>query len=357
MTFTKKNQHHFRILEFGKHNIRFHKYKTYFLKLIVVLIISLLSSCTNDDDEILLAPAPQPSLALTITTQTEEDQMGDFANNAMAIFGGKVWSVGGSNSYGGIGTHNTWTSTNGINWVTVTGPFPDFIQGHTLTTFNSQLWLIGGENSAGDPLSTIWHYDGTTWSSLPAPFGNIGHHHSSVLFDGKMYVIGGSLDTLNSIVWSTTNGTDWVEETSNAAFSGRVYHEAVVFNDAIYIIGGEDVAPNRLNDVWTSTNGSVWTQVTTLPAPPETEIFSERNKFTATVYNDKVWVIGGETTTGYANDIWYSSDMINWHKYTSAFTLNGLHEHAALLYSSELWLFGGNISTGETGKIMSLKEI
>ena len=327
---------------------------TQFLKLALIIATISLSSCSKDDDNIDdkgITPSPVSTIDLKITTKTEEDQMGAFADNAMALFDGKVWSIGGDNSYGGTGTHNTWTSTNGINWVSVAGPFPDFIKGHTLTTFNDQLWLIGGENSTGDPLSTIWHYDGTTWASLPAPFGNIGHHHSTVILDSKMYVIGASLTTFNTLVWSTTNGIDWVEETPNAPFSGRVYHEAVAFDGFIYIIGGEDVIPSRLNDIWRSSDGVNWTQVTTVST-----IFSERNKFTATLYNDKVWVIAGEGDSSIHGDIWYSSDMINWTEYEDIEGDGGIHSHSTLLYNDALWVFGGYEVSGATGRIVEIKE-
>jgi len=330
--------------------------RTQFLKLLVVLAVIGFSSCSTDDatNE---RPGPEPEMSLTFNMETAQDQMGDFSDNAMTLYTGQVWSFGGENDYvpmDGL-TDGLWNSTNAENWATVptSGLTAEGRRAHTLTNFNGKLYIIGGENATGTHLNDVWSSDdGITWtySAELSSFGIITAHQT-VVFNSRMYVIAGDIVTGNTKVVSTSDGTSWTIETSNA-FSGRGGHKAVVFNGAMYVIGGETIASTKLNEIWTSTNGSTWTQVTTSGA-----IFSARNGHTTTAYNNKVWIIGGRDASSlYKNDIWYSSDMISWTQYDGFVPLDETAGHVTLLYNDALWLFGGNKSGGNSGAIWSIKE-
>src|SRR6185503_7075937 len=83
----------------------------------------------------------------------------------------------------------------------------------------------------------------------------------------------------------------WTESTPAAAFSPRESFGAVAFAGKMWVIGGGDFGDGTsarfFNDVWSSTDGATWTLVTG-SAP-----FSPRWGHTVTVFNDKIWVIGG----------------------------------------------------------------
>ncbi|WP_024768797.1 Kelch repeat-containing protein [Aquimarina macrocephali] len=333
-----------------------------FNTLLLAILTVILFSCNSDDDDNTSFRGGEPSL--TFTVQTEEDQMGEFAEVAMAIFDGKIYAAGGYNSYGGSQFHFLWSSNNGINWGTMPlssttplGSFAAFRTGTTLTTFNDQLWLIGGKDIADVPYTNIWHSaDGESWSELSPPFGAL-LTHETLVYDSKMYVTKGNRTTNQTEVWSTINGLDWIQETDNA-FPGRAGQKGIVFNNAMYLLGGEDIAGNKVNEIWTSTNGSSWAEVN-----PAT-LFSERNAHSVTVYNDKVWVIAGkDNLTEFNNEIWYSSDMMTWTRYEGPrpAPTEGINSHTALVFNDEIWLFGGNQPDGtggsrRTGEIRSFKE-
>lgn len=331
--------------------------KTTILNLFVLLAIISLTSCSTDDIDNDKAFGPEPELSLTLNMETAQDQMGDFSDNAMAIFEGQVWSFGGENDYvpaDGL-TDELWNSANGANWASVptSGLTAEGRRAHTMTNFNGKLYIIGGENAAGTHLNDIWYSDdGLTWSySDGLSTHGIIVAHQTLVFNSRMYVIAGDLITGNTKVLSTSDGITWTLETSNA-FSGRGGHKAVVFNGAMYVIGGETTASTRLNEIWTSTNGSTWTQVTTSGT-----IFSPRNGHTTTVYNGKVWIIAGRDDGSlFKNDIWYSSNMTTWTQYDDVVPFDAVAGHAALRYNDALWLFGGNKSGGNSGAIWSIKE-
>ena len=55
----------------------------------------------------------------------------------------------------------------------------------------------------------------------------------------------------------------------------------------MWVLGGYDGPEIGQNDVWYSTNGMNWTQTTAAAG------WSARNAPTSLVYNNKMWVIGG----------------------------------------------------------------
>ncbi|WP_298314544.1 kelch repeat-containing protein [uncultured Aquimarina sp.] len=321
-------------------------------KILLVFLLIIHIACDTEDDDIIIDDVSESSL--TFDLKTSEDQMGGFAENTMAVFDGKVWSVGGDNAYTADDTYGNavWSSDNGINWVSVTSDLFEARYRHTLTVFNNEMWLIGGKNNSGDLLSDIWRSsDGSTWSNvtMTAPFGNMSAHTTTV-FNNKMYVIGPSSSRTNMIVWSTIDGVNWVEENANA-FPVRGNHETVVFNGSLYVIAGRNET-SRFNEIWSSTDGISWSSVAT-----STPIFNARDLYTATVFNNKVWIINGQSETSrITKDIWHSSDMINWTRYEEVIPFQSSHSHSSLVYDDQIWFFGGYIASGTSGEIWTIDE-
>ncbi|WP_044403165.1 hypothetical protein [Lacinutrix sp. Hel_I_90] len=324
------------------------------LKLLLLFIAITTFSCSSDDsaDKIL----PPETLNLTFNLRTNQDQMGDFACKTMIEFNGEIWAIGGDDSYteGNDYSSAVWKSNDGVAWVSVASNLTGDRCGHTLTVFDGKLWLIGGENTVGDWYGDIWWTtDGANWTNtfVTAPFGAVTYHQT-LAFNGKMYVIAGSLITGNTFVQSTVDGNIWVEETNNA-FSGRVNQGGFVFDGAMYVLGGENIAGEKLNEIWKSTNGSDWSLLS-----QNASIFPGLNLHTATVYNNKVWVIGGRTATStFTNAIYASSNLEDWLSYDGINPLDPITKHATLFYDDALWVFGGYIASGTaTGKIWSITE-
>jgi N-acetylneuraminic acid mutarotase len=55
----------------------------------------------------------------------------------------------------------------------------------------------------------------------------------------------------------------WTQATANAGWSKRAGHTSVVFDNKIWVIGGDEHSSSAYyNDVWHSSNGINWTQAT-----------------------------------------------------------------------------------------------
>jgi hypothetical protein len=157
-----------------------------------------------------------------------------------------------------------------------------------------------------------------------------------------MYVMGGSHWDTSTItrtyfndVWTTNNGVNWSMVTQYAPWVKRHGHTAVVFNNKIWVMGGQtednesgDYMP--LNDIWSSTDGLNWTKE--LEHAP----WAARSMHTATVFNNKIWVMGG----GF-NDVWSSVDGIHWIEETEGAPWELRWGHVSFVFNNKLWVVGG----------------
>ena len=153
---------------------------------------------------------------------------------------------------------------------------------------------------------------------------------SSAVLGGEMYVMGGRGDDGNSAgvladVWKTNDGNNWTEVTSTMPLGPRREHSTVVFDDRIWIIGGnvslvdDDYHPtdptSKMDDVWYSSNGLDWTEASAYGDAPwhrsmshESLVFSpEPAVDTHSEYQEfpRIFILGGMTQTSLErNTVW-----------------------------------------------------
>ncbi|CAA0098918.1 Uncharacterised protein [BD1-7 clade bacterium] len=125
------------------------------------------------------------------------------------------------------------------------------------------------------------------------------------------------------------------ESTPDMRFSGRHDHQMIVFNNKLWVIGGIDNNQALLNDVWSSTDGINWVERTS------PEVFSPRDNHQVVVFNSRLWVIGGRTDMSEQNDVWFSTNGINWGRATDSAEYTARARHQILKFDNELWLVGG----------------
>ena len=55
-----------------------------------------------------------------------------------------------------------------------------------------------------------------------------------------------------------------------------------------------------------------------------------------------MWMIGGGTaSSSYFNDVWYSSDGVNWTQATANAGLSARYWHTSVVFNSKMWVIGG----------------
>lgn len=169
--------------------------------------------------------------------------------------------------------------------------------------------------------------------------------HTSVAYDNKMWVIGGEdpiIENHLSDVWYSNDGDIWVEATQDAAFTDRVNHTSTVFDNKIWVIGGQSIGVlgGKKNDVWYSTDGVNWNEATNNAS------FSGRRGHSTVVFDNKIWVIGGRDVNGHQNDVWYSTNGADWQMATASADFPVVSRHASVVFDDKIWVIGGEFIGG-----------
>lgn len=232
---------------------------------------------------------------------------------------------------------------------------------------HNRLYILGGRTphpSMNNPFGSILWDDvwesrdlGQTWSRIaagpvanpdnPDPIWPARGYFQAVTKGNKMFVLGGQDFTVvpNPIypdncppgpvpcppvipasnffndVWSSTDGRSWQQLTENAPWQGRSGLSAIVFKGWIYILGGgtgDDSAIGGtgrvlFNDVWRSRDGASWELVT------DSAGWSPRPGHQCQVLFDTIVCFGGfgfpfgdPSVPVHPADVWVSRDGQNW---------------------------------------------
>ena len=161
--------------------------------------------------------------------------------------------------------------------------------------------------------------------------------HTSVVFNNKIWVLGGNSGRFiirpsnhyKNDVWSSPDGKNWTQETASAKWSARNSHTSVVFKDKMWVLGGE----NNQDDVWSSSDGKNWTKVTDSPG------WDGRYAHTSVVFKDKIWVIGGAYLC--CDDVWSSPDGKNWTEVADSVAWSYRYAHTSVVFKDKIWVIGG----------------
>ena len=276
------------------------------------------------------------------------------AGHTVTEFDSKLWLINGMNEVEDA-QNDIWSSSDGVNWtLEATNPFPARYE-HQVTNFNGALWLIGGSDINGDMLSDIWSSaDGVNWTLVnDQPAFGPKSNHELIQFDNRLWVLGGVANSWNDVqndVWSSSDGYSWTQENRfQPTFSKRSDFGTLVVNGKLWAIGGfngQGCCANVLGDIWSTTDGARWVDETPVLR------FSPRSNHQVTEFKGKLWTIGGLTASGiYSNEVWSSLDGIDWRQVATKGSADGLltnnnmfvgrSEHQVLVHDDKLWVIGG----------------
>lgn len=192
----------------------------------------------------------------------------------------------------------------------------------------------------------------------------------ALVYQNKMWLLGGwnpngvfpNGPTTNE-VWNSADGIHWLLVKPDTATSWEPRHMAgwVVFDNKMWILGGDDELGHYQYDVWNSSDGVNWTQVTAnapwanqAPAgqPPDGRVLHY-----VLAFNNQLWVLGGQSlpqlltpapqpapATTFYSDVWSSPDGVNWTQVTDnapwADPGRGMI-CGAVVFNGRMWVIGG----------------
>ncbi len=238
--------------------------------------------------------------------------------------------------------------------------------------FKNKMWLLGGWNPRDKEhfpricSNDIWtSTNGAAWSLLkPNSFldGSFepekdweGRHTAGyVVFQNKLWIVGGDpiQKHYQSDVWNSADGTTWnhINPGQPVPWGPRVLQYTVAFKNKLWVMGGQTTpqfVPGKevfYRDVWNSSDGVHWEQV--IPKEP---FWPQRGLIGGSaVFKDRIWILGGGTydTPGvqqrkYYNDVWSSADGVNWTCHLQAAPWAPREYHDVAVFDDRLWVCEG----------------
>ncbi len=297
---------------------------------------------------------PTPKHSYSWTQVTNHASWPGRAMHGTSVFNNKLWVLGGmADGYGYTSYNDIWDSTDGVSWTQAVDHAAWSARfGIDALILDDKLWILGGSTSLGPYLNDVWSSEnGSTWVELTASAAwQARSSPASVVFLNKLWMMGGDSFEVGNDVWSSPDGVNWDLSTQHAPWIQRWGHSAVVFDGKLWVLAGgaRDLYIRELNDVWCTQDGANWIQIT------EHAPWPARSRHSAVVYDNKIWILGGQYTEGsghqtgicFRNDIWYSANGETWTQVETA-PWSARSGHKCESFGGRLWLTGGENSFGQ----------
>jgi hypothetical protein len=336
----------------------------FFKRRVSLWIYLLVGGCTFST-QAALAQSTGSDAASTVTAQAKTVAAIDWVLETPAaawqprdsqgevVFNDRLWLMGGWFNSNEAPPRDVWSSHDGRTWQRVTESAPWIHSDLAMTTtFHDRMWLMGGWYNGRLPghsaSNQVWSsMDGSQWRQETAAADWSPRIAAGLVeFKGRLWLLGGTENyyfgdekSLKNDVWSSADGKQWRLETAEAPWSPRAYHQVVVLNDTLYLMGGGNYVPeyHATHDVWSSRDGVHWTCETPAAA------WQARLWFSAAVYREQMWVLGGwAKETDNFGDVWHSADGKHWQQLECNTCWKARHEHSSYVFKDKLWVAGGH---------------
>ena len=276
------------------------------------------------------------------------------ANHKFFVFKNKLYVVGGDYSFRKtekIFFNDIWVSENGMTWVRIKNHFLEPPRNNfSLEIFDNKVWIFGGYYIENDQyLRDIWYSeDMLNWIKVEEFAVFPGRMKSAItVFDNKIYLIGGvGKDySLLSDVWVSSDGIEWEQISHDNPFSSELENKAVVFDNSLFLF-------SEKHGVFKSVDGKIWSVIS------DSKLFTTRRNYSIINNDESLYLIGGEKIysgtyyTDFLNDIWSSSDGVEWKQIAPHFTSVELKEeminqvfprscHSVTIFKDRFFITGG----------------
>ncbi len=321
---------------------------------------------------------------------TSSAAFGQVYQPTAVAFNGKLYVISGQQ---GVNTlANVWSSVDGATWTKVSTTGPQTAQARAYV-YNGKLYVIGGYRS-GSPTNSVWSSpDGVSWTlvtnamatqlSLNPTSGTI---NAAVVAGGKMWVAAKSDNAASEKMYSSTDGATWTPACtavnwqwpsrtnfgmiSNGGTPSSVdpcTTQSGITNTILFMGGGNEQNGYRsFNDVYNNTipgclstmgyssltgqscttASSTWNQIS--PSTTSASKWSARRNFQTLLYNNRYWVIGGETPTGLATDVWNSLDGVSWTQVATTVPFANYTYYKSIVFNNKIYVVGGRSSANSS---------
>ena len=299
----------------------------------------------------------------------------------------RMWLLGGWNptdkvNFPRICINDVWSSQDGLTWTLekkntyLDKTFDvetDWEGRHCAgyVVFQDKMWILGSDANQGYYMYDVWNSeDGKSWKLVnkdkPVPWGLRALQHTLV-FKNKIWVMGGqtmpthapSDEMFYRDIWTTGDGVNWEQVIPKEPYwsaRGMIGGNAV-FKDRMWILGGGTFdtvdTPSRKyhNDVWSSPDGVNWER--NLEKAP----WAPRQFHDVATFDGRLWVLEGfgpEKKPGNRNDVWHSSDGVNWYPLPNTpWSLR--HAAGVVVHDNALWMISGNNMQSDVWKLVRAK--
>lgn len=256
-------------------------------------------------------------------------------------------------------------------WIQV-NPKADFAprDGAGALVYKDKMWFLGGWNPSDKkhfPLicnNEVWSSpDGKDWTLVkpntfldksfdPKSDWEGRHTAGYVVYDDAMWIIGGDVNQghYQNDVWKSTDGKNWELVTFDVPWAPRALHYTLVHDGKIWVMGGQTMPAfgggeeKFYRDVWTTTDGKNWKKV-----EPKEPYWSARGMIGGNVvFKDRMWFLGGGTydtpttpTRNFYNDVWSSADGVTWKQHAKETPWEPRQYHEVAVFDDNMWVLEG----------------
>ncbi|MHA7057639.1 hypothetical protein ACWGOQ_0010500 [Aquimarina sp. M1] len=270
-------------------------------------------------------------------------------NASVASFNNKLWIIGGEDATD-TPLNDIWSSSDGINWVNE-GTFSfGTIRGHKLMTFNNKLWLYGGVLDGFISSKIFSSEDGSTWveESETMPFMQY-NNVSMIVFEDKLYRIAGynaDVDPSSEerATYSSVDGINWVLETNNHGFISKYSFRVAAINNTMVAIEPSSNIDDTSITFYSSSDGIIWNNQTTWTTAERGYTSVKPVKL-----DDTLILVTPPPTNISSFCIFYESDNgIDWNQATLQTTPISARDYDFVELNGTLYAVGGTTITSQT---------
>ncbi len=184
--------------------------------------------------------------------------------------------------------------------------YPDSAVNHMFVGYNDLIFLTPSANDDGRIMTYEWSFDtGHSFDTLNDSSGDTTFLAGIQDLPKEYMYIFKATDDDGHFKYDTlyvTVNMLWTPIDDDAWILNRLLFPVVNDSNEIFVLGGVDGGTPK-NDVWRSTNGVTWTEISESPS------FTARNSHAATIKHDTLLIAGGAN----AHDIWRSIDRgVTW---------------------------------------------